>query len=213
MSERAPHGAPSKMRVEAFSDGVFAIAITLLVLEIVVPTAQSGRLVNSLEQLWPAYLAYAISFLTIGVMWVNHHDIFHLVGFVNRSLLYCNIALLAVIAFIPFPTAVVAHYISSDPTDQRTAVELYGVTMIAMGACFSLLWAYLDRRPAVRANGVDAARIRSSLARACAGTVTYMLGTALAVIAPAVALGLFAVLVLVFVFTGSNTAWRSSARR
>ena len=146
-------------RLEAFSDGVFAIAITLLILDIAVPAARQGRLWAELGLLWPHYGAYAISFLTIGVMWANHHNLMHLVGGVDQALVYLNLALLAIVAFIPFPTAVLAAYLGHVPEDRsaviaggganaQAAIGLYGLTMIALATAFTLLWLHLRRRPA-----------------------------------------------------------------
>ena len=98
-----------KGRLEAFSDGVFAIAITLLVLEIVVPHVEEpGELGQALLDLWPSYLAYATSFLTIGIMWINHHTVFRQLGEVDHRFLFINLGLLMCISFVPFPTTLLA---------------------------------------------------------------------------------------------------------
>jgi len=95
-------------RLLTFSDGVFAIAATLLILDVQLPE-NSESLAHQLLQLWPSYGAYAISFVTIGIMWVNHHAIFEQINRVNRTFLVINILFLLVIAFIPFPTRVLAE--------------------------------------------------------------------------------------------------------
>src|SRR5690349_1513954 len=101
-----------KGRVEAFSDGVFAIAITLLVLEIHVPEIESGRsLWAALGQGWPSYAAYVVGFLVIGVMWLNHHTTFGYIATVNRPLLLLNLLLLMVIVAVPWPVELVARYL------------------------------------------------------------------------------------------------------
>ena len=102
----------STARLETFSDGVFAIAATLLVLELSVGGTAHGDLGRKLLDLWPSYLAYATSFLTIGIIWVNHHAIFELIGRTDRTLLFVNTVFLLVVAFIPFPTRLVAHYLT-----------------------------------------------------------------------------------------------------
>src|SRR6266568_6692942 len=114
-------------RVEAFSDGVFAIAITLLIL-IIEPPKSGVNLGHELLRLWPSYLAYAASFLTIGIMWVNHHTIFRHFARVDRPLLLLNILLLMLIAFVPFPTRVVAEH-ALTTGDRKAAALLYGITM------------------------------------------------------------------------------------
>ena len=105
-------------RLEAFSDGVFAIAITLLILEIKVPPA--ANLGNGLLQLWPSYLAYAISFVVIGAIWINHHAMFDWIDRVDQKLLLLNTLHLMFIAFLPFPTAVLAEALHSG-LNQSTA--------------------------------------------------------------------------------------------
>src|SRR6202140_1196117 len=97
-------------RVEAFSDGVFAIAITLLILAVGIDKAPPGNLGTYLVNLWPAYLAYAVSFVTIGIMWVNHHLLFQHFARFDRPMLLLNILLLMLIAFVPFPTRVAAEF-------------------------------------------------------------------------------------------------------
>ena len=98
----------NKSRVETFSDGVFAIAITLLIL-IIQPPRSGAHLGHELLRLWPSYLAYAISFLTIGIMWVNHHTIFRHIERVDRTFLLLNLMLLMLVAFVPFPTRIAAE--------------------------------------------------------------------------------------------------------
>jgi uncharacterized membrane protein len=133
-------------RVEAFSDGVFAIAITLLILAVGVDQALAkGRLEHQLLHLWPAYIAFAISFLTVGIMWVNHHQVFRHFSRVDRPLLLLNILLLMCISFTPFPTRVVAEH-AQDAADREAAAVLYGSTMTCTAICFLAVWVYGSRR-------------------------------------------------------------------
>ena len=113
--------APSTDRLEMFSDGVLAIAITLLILEVQVPHVGRGGLWSALGHLWPSYSAYLVSFATIGIMWVNHHAMFERIAHTDRGLLYLNLALLGAIAFLPFPTAVLAQYVRGDAANARAA--------------------------------------------------------------------------------------------
>src|SRR5580765_3157376 len=131
-------------RVEAFSDGVFAIAVTLLILAVGIEQAPHGDLGTYLVDLWPAYVAYAVSFVTIGIMWVNHHLLFDNFASVDRPMLLLNILLLMLIAFVPFPTRVVAEFARSD-VDRRNAALLYGLTMTITAICFFALWFYGSR--------------------------------------------------------------------
>jgi uncharacterized membrane protein len=127
--------AVSGSSVETFSDGVFAIAITLLVLDIAVPAREgssTGRLANALAHQWPSYFAYLVSFLVIGIIWVNHHTVFVKVRVVDRYVLFANLALLLTISVIPFPTRLMAEYLTAG-TDAHTAAAVYSATMLAMG--------------------------------------------------------------------------------
>ena len=125
-------------RVEAFSDGVFAIAITLLVLEIKVPklphTVSSEALASALLDLWPSYLAFLLSFFAILIMWINHHGLFNLVRRVNHSFLYANGFLLLLVSFVPFPTSVLAEYL--DGRALNTAAAFYCGTFIFISIGF-----------------------------------------------------------------------------
>src|SRR5438046_3880449 len=133
-------------RVEAFSDGVFAIAITLLILAVGIEQSFArGSVEHQLLHLWPAYIAYAVSFLTVGIMWVNHHQIFRHFVRVDRPLLLLNILLLMCISFTPFPTRVVADH-AKDGADRQAAAVLYGLTMTVTAIFFFSVWYYGSRR-------------------------------------------------------------------
>jgi uncharacterized membrane protein len=134
-----PSGAPrivadvTKNRLEAFSDGVFAIAITLLVIELHTPeVGEGGSLAAALWAQWPSYVAYLVSFLTIGVIWLNHHRVFTQVALVDGPLLVLNLVVLLWTALIPFPTAVVARYLGQGGEHAETAVAFY----LALGLSF-----------------------------------------------------------------------------
>ncbi len=129
-------------RIEAFSDGVFAIAITLLILEIRVPhlPAESGAsaLCAALARLWPSYVAFLTSFATIFIMWANHHAIFRLVRTADARFLYANGFLLLLVTFVPFPTALLAEYLERPAAP--AAAAFYAGTFVAIGVAFWLLW-------------------------------------------------------------------------
>ena len=132
-------------RVEAFSDGVFAIAITLLIIEVHVPgRGHADSLGHELLDLWPSYLGYLTSFLTIGVMWINHHHVFSLIDRVDRTMLLLNTLLLLMIAFVPFPTAVLAQFVETDGA--RAAAVLYGATLTLTAITFFVWWRYASSR-------------------------------------------------------------------
>jgi len=134
-------------RVEAFSDGVFAVAITLLVLDLNVagpPRATNGSLAAQLGHLWPNYAAYVVSFLVIGILWVNHHALFAKIGRTDRPLLFLNLLLLMAVALLPFPTRTLAVYLRHGSSwDARVAAALYSAVMWGVGLAFTgiYLWA------------------------------------------------------------------------
>src|SRR5919204_3739632 len=132
-------------RVEAFSDGVFAIAITLLILEIKVPkTAEGDGLWQALGAQWPSYAAYVVSFLVIGIMWINHHQLFSYVAHVDRTLMFLNLLVLMVVAAVPWPTAVLAEYLREEDAS-HVAAAVYSLVMVVMAFTFQGLWWHLPR--------------------------------------------------------------------
>ncbi len=185
-------------RLEAFSDGVFAIAITLLVLEIGAPQIGAGEsLPDALRHLWPSYFGYAVSFLTIGVMWINHHAMFKDIDRQDHHLLVLNLLLLLSISFLPFPTAVLAQYMRSD--EQRLAATLtYGVTLLVIGACFQMLWIYASRNRRLIDEHVSDARVRSRTIRFLPGFAVYIAALPLAFVSPWISLALYGLLALFF---------------
>jgi uncharacterized membrane protein len=126
-------------RLEAFSDGVFAIAATLLVLEIGVG-AGSIDLGHELLRIWPSYLAYVTSFVTIGIISINHHHNMRAIDRVDRTFLFINLLLLLDVAFIPFPTKLVADYLNH--SGERAAVIAYAATLLAMAVLYTVWWRY-----------------------------------------------------------------------
>jgi uncharacterized membrane protein len=130
-------------RLEAFSDGVFAITTTLLILEIKPPTDYTN-LLHGLALLWPSYLAYAVTFLFIGQVWVNHHVMFDHIRTADRGILLLNTLLLMVVAFLPFATSVLAGALH-DGHGQRTAVVFYGIAFDATALTFNAVWQYARR--------------------------------------------------------------------
>src|SRR4051812_27561157 len=131
-------------RLETFADGVFAIAITLLVLEIHVPEAGENLGAAVLAQ-WPSFAAFVISFLTIGVMWVSHHQMFTIIRRTTPTFLFLNVLFLLPVAFVPYPTALVATHIQ-EPQGRTTAVLVYGAVSVLIALMFNVLWAYAFRR-------------------------------------------------------------------
>jgi uncharacterized membrane protein len=178
-------------RMEAFSDGVFAIAITLLVLEIGVPHVGAGEsLGEAVRHLWPSYFGYVVSFLTIGVMWINHHAMFKDIDRQDHTLLVLNLLLLMGISFLPFPTAVVAAYMR-DSSHQLTAALTWGVTLFVISIAFQALWLYasIDRR--LIDEHVSDARLRVRTRRYLPGPLMYAAAIGLAFVHPWISLALY----------------------
>jgi len=146
-------------RLETFSDGVFAIAATLLVLEIGIDTAHEHDLGQALLALWPSYLAYVTSFITIGIIWMNHHFCVETVGRVDRPLMFINLLLLLTISFLPFPTRLVAEHLQKG--GERPAVYAYATTLVLMAVIFNGWWRYASGGRRLIAEHVPEARVRS----------------------------------------------------
>jgi uncharacterized membrane protein len=130
-------------RLVTFSDSVFAITVTLLVLEIRPPTG-GGNLLEALVALWPSYLAYVVTFLFIGQVWVNHHVMFDHIRTANRAVLLLNTLVLMVVAFLPFATSVLAGALRSG-RGERTAVVFYGIAFDLTALAFNAVWQYARR--------------------------------------------------------------------
>ncbi len=186
-----PEEHANTVRLESFSDGVFAIAITLLVLEIGVPHVGEGQsLGEALRHLWPSYFGFAVSFLTIGVMWINHHAMFKDIDRQDHTLLVLNLLLMMSISFLPFPTAVVAAYMR-DSSHQLTAALTWGFTLIVISVAFQALWLYasIDRR--LIDDHVSDARLRTRTRRYLPGPLMYAAAIGLAFVHPWISLALY----------------------
>jgi uncharacterized membrane protein len=166
-------------RIEAFSDGVLAIAVTLLVLDLRVPLEDTlhGSLSSALADEWPAYAAYVTSFLVIGIIWVNHHGVFELVQHVDRLALFLNLLLLMAVVAIPFTTALLSEYLRAGDRDARTAAVVYTLVMLAMSLAFAGLFAHLARHTERLVDGVDPGAMRRSIVRFSAVGLLLYLGT------------------------------------
>ena len=178
----------SKSRAEAFSDGIFAIAATLLVLDLAVPKPGSSLLTGLLNE-WPAYAAYATSFLTIGIIWVNHHAVLERLERIDRGFLFLNVVFLLFVALIPFPTKVLSQYLQSGGDYAHVAAAAYGVAMILMGISFSILNYYATAR------GLVARHQRLTFwqqVRYSIGLLMYVVGAAVSLIDARIALLIYA---------------------
>jgi uncharacterized membrane protein len=175
----------SKGRVEAFSDGVFAVAITVLIFNVTgsVQKHGAGGLLAALLAAWPAYAAYAASFLTIGVMWVNHHGMFGRLARIDRPLLFLNLLLLMAIVFLPFPTAILGENIAV-PQDAPAAASFYALNAFVISIFFAGLWLYAFTHPHLLAPEVDAREAMRASPRFYAGLLGYLLCIPLGQLSP-----------------------------
>jgi uncharacterized membrane protein len=186
-------------RMEAFSDGVFAIVITLLILDIKVPVGEHGHLGRALGHQWPQYVAYLSSFLIVGIIWLNHHATVNLLARTDHRMQVLNLLLLLTVSVVPWPTALLAEY-TRDGTagDQRIAVLIYGLTFTVMSFAFNGLWRYLLRhkelhKPHVSPNALEVRSRRYNL-----GLAAYPIATAIGLLSVPVFLGLMLALAVVY---------------
>lgn len=173
-------------RIEAFSDGVFAIAITLLILEIKVPETEFADLWRAIADQWPSYLGYVTSFLTIGGIWMAHHGLFRRLEYANNTIMRLNLLLLMVVSFLPFPTGLVAHAIS-DAGAERAAVMFYGTTLLVISLLLYALWAAAARDRGLLKADVSEGEIEKILSAASPNIGAYVGVVLLALVAPRVA--------------------------
>lgn len=190
----------SKSRVEALSDGVFAVAITLLVFALQVPRVDEATLGTALLRMWPAYASYSVSFVTIGIIWVNHHHLFTLIHRVNRWMIFLNLLILMLVAFLPFPTALLGGYILTGD-GSHVAAAIYGATMTALAVSFSLLWTYVVRHQALLGAHLDPADARASVPRFTFGLAVYLLATLISLLSAVLSLGLYAIVAVYYAFS------------
>lgn len=187
-------------RVETFSDGVFAIAITLLILEIKVPEVGThGDLWDALGAQWPSYAAYVVSFLVIGIVWINHHQVFGYVALVDRTLTFLNLLLLLVVAAVPWPTAMLAEYLREDQAS-HVAAAVYSLLMVVVALTFQALWWHLTRTghlfdPRVNIPAARATRLRFAL-----GSLAYPGTVGLAFVSAPLTLAAHGLIALYYAF-------------
>jgi TMEM175 potassium channel family protein len=185
-----PEGV-SPNRLEAFSDGVFAIAITLLVLDIHVPDPEStASLAHTLGEQWPSYAAYAVSFLTIGIIWINHHAMVRRLRASDHGIMVWNLLLLLSVGVLPFTTALLAAYLR-EGQGSELAAAVYGGSFLAMSLIFAATNRHiLFAKQALLSEDVDTQQRRMILARGVSGLVPYLVATVLAPVSSYATLGI-----------------------
>ncbi len=191
-------------RIETFSDGVFAIAITLLVLGIKVPRASdlgtSGSLISALIALWPQYLAFVTSFATIFAMWVNHHRIFSFIHRSDHFFLYWNGLLLLLVTFLPFPTTLLAEYLLHP--ESRVAGGVFAGTLVAIALAFKGLWRYASKNGRLLARSVNPAAIGQITKQHRFGPFLYLTAFAIAFVSAGLSAVICLCLAVYFAFKG-----------
>jgi uncharacterized membrane protein len=187
-------------RLEAFSDGVFAVAITLLVLDIRPPAEASSAddLWRRLGDLWPHYAAYAVSFLVIGIVWVNHHAVMDLIARVDRQLAFLNLLLLMAVALIPFATALLADYLAHGGSPAHTAAAAYSAVISLMGIAFGALWIYASRDARLLVDGFPREDLPRITLRFVLGTPIYLGTIGVAFVSAPACLALHAALAIYY---------------
>lgn len=199
-------------RVEAFSDGVMAVAITLLVLDLRVPEPEPGRsLASGLLELWPNALAYVISFIAIGIMWLSHHTMFHRLVRVDHSVLVLNMVLLLCIVVLPFTTSVLSSYLDVPGQGVLAAVLYAGSFLVTSSLFFALQYHLLKRRPHLLREAPDPVQTRSILRRGLVSIPVYVLAAAAALVSPYLTLGICMALGLFYLLSTAGLGDRRTS--
>jgi uncharacterized membrane protein len=192
--------------MEAFSDAVIAIAITLLVLEIHVPSVGKGDLFDALVDQWPSFAGFIISFVVIGTIWASHHSMFERIKTVDRPFMFLNLLLLMGIGFLPYPTSVLATYLAKSGANEHVAAALYSITMVAIGLVFLAMWAWLYMRPELLVDGIPPERVRMAMIRSMVGPIVYAFTIGLAFISAEACLLVYGAISIYFMLGRSAKA-------
>jgi uncharacterized membrane protein len=193
-------------RLEAFSDGVIAVAITLLALTLNVPEP-GGRhtLAHNLASQWPAYVAYVISFATIGIIWINHHAAIARLREADHTLLTINLLLLMSVCVLPFTTRLMATYLTASGGEKLGAAA-YSGSLLVMGVCFSLLnWYALKARSELLHSSITDEQRRLLLLRGVSGLIPYAVAVVLAVVSPYASIALCGAVAVFYALPAANT--------
>ncbi|MDX6508024.1 MAG: potassium channel family protein [Gaiellaceae bacterium] len=192
----------STARLETFADGVFAIAATLLILNVdaQIPGGISN-LGTQLTHIWPSYLAYAASFVTIGIMWVNHHAIMEQVERADRRFLVANIGLLMCIAFFPFTTRLVAEHVRGNGA--QAAALTYGFTGVATALLFNATWLYAAVGKRLLRSDADPAVVSGITRTYIPGPWIYLTATLVAFLSPVASIALFGAIAVFYIVESS----------
>jgi uncharacterized membrane protein len=194
-------------RLETFADGVFAIAATLLIIDVGLPEHVSGSLGRELLDLWPQYAAYAVSFVTIGIMWVNHHDLMRLVARVDRVFLFLNLGLLLGVAFVPFPTRVLAEFLRHEGGE--SAAFLYGLTFTTTAIFYISLWLYASVGGRLLRSDVDPREVSGITRSYLPGVPIYAAAALIGLVSAEVGAALFALIAAFYMISSARFGSRA----
>ena len=189
-------------RLEAFSDGVFAVAITLLVLEINVPGGE--HLWHQLKDEWPSFASFFVSFWVIGIIWVNHHGLLDHLKRTDRPVLYLNLLVLMTVVFIPFSTALMADHLKSG-ADEKVAALVYALAFLAMGIAFDLFWTYIVKHRRELGVEIPDEEVRRMSIGFMIGSPIYVVAVIMAFISPAVVLIIIPAVAVYYMLAGMRS--------
>jgi len=195
-----------RSRLEAFSDGVFAVAITLLALNLAVAGPGHGKLLSQLGNHWPAFVAYLISFFTIGIIWVNHHAFVQNIAIVDRTLLFLNLLLLVFVVALPFGTATMADYLNGGGQDARVAMALYAAILEGMSLAFMALFEWTLHEDSRLHRPVPKSARWPARRRFYLGQIPYLIAIGVAFISPPAALVIIGLVAVYYIFERTPTA-------
>jgi uncharacterized membrane protein len=189
-------------RLEAFSDGVFAVAITLLVLEINIPGGEN--LWHQLKEEWPSFASFFVSFWVIGIIWVNHHGVIDHLKRADRGVLYLNLLVLMSVVLIPFSTALMAEHLKSG-ADENVAAAVYAGSFVLMAISFGVLWEYITRHREGLGVELTDEEVRRRSRSFQIGNPIYALAVVVAFISPAVVLVIIGALAVYYMLAGMRS--------
>jgi uncharacterized membrane protein len=191
-------------RLETFADGVFAIAATLLILNVDAHVGNAvGSLSKELAHNWTSYAAYALSFVTIGIIWVNHHTVMTQIERADRTFLFITVGFLMSGAFIPFPTRLIAEYLTDDFANARAATIAFGVTLTITAAFFNALWLYASRSRRLLREDADEALVAGITRSFRPGVPIYVLATLVGILSPIASFILYTLIAAFYVVESS----------
>jgi uncharacterized membrane protein len=189
-------------RLEAFSDGVFAVAITLLVLDLSIPGGEN--LWHQLKEEWPSFASFFVSFWVIGIIWVNHHGLLDHLKRIDRPVLYLNLLVLMTVVFIPFSTALMAEHLKSG-ADEKVAALVYALTFLGMGIAFNLFWTYIVKHRRELGVEIPDEEVRRTSVGFMIGSPLYAVAVGMAFISPAVVLVIVGAVAAYYMIAGMQS--------